>query len=165
MSTNGGDRFASYIMTMRPRLRRQAHALCGDWDEADDVVQDTLLKMYLRWPRLKRQGDLNGYIRRVLVRTYLDHRRLARWHMEVSQADVPDQVARQGSVVEDHQVVMAALRQLGSRQRAAVVLRYCEDLSVEQVAALMGCSPGTVTSQTHRALTALRAIAGDLERP
>lgn len=153
----GADGFTGYAVRARPGLRREAYRLCGDWYEADDLVQETLWRIYRRWGVLVRRGELASYTHRALVHVFLGERRRHRWWREVTHP----QPEPQGSVVlpeiEQRDVLRRALGRLGPRQRAVVVLRYCEDLSTEQVAAVLGCSTGTVASQAHRALRNLRA--------
>ncbi len=154
--------FASYVAAVRARLRRQAYLLCGDWYEADDLVQDALVAVYRRWPALVRRTELDGYTRTVLLRRFLSVRRHLRWHREISQATPPDRPQQRDDTVEEHIWLTARLRRLPPRQRAVLVLRFYNDLSIAQTAAVLGVSPGTVASQTHKALAALRANGAGL---
>jgi RNA polymerase sigma-70 factor (sigma-E family) len=154
-----GDGFTAFVSAIRPRLRRQAFVLCGDWHEADDLVQDTFVALYRRWPELTRRGELDHYARTVLVRTFISLRRRMRWRSEILCPEPPDRPQGRddgGDRGDLRMSMLARLRQLPPRQRAVVLLRFWEDLSVEQTAAVLRISPGTVASQTYKALAALR---------
>ncbi|MGC9670961.1 SigE family RNA polymerase sigma factor [Planosporangium sp. 12N6] len=151
--------FIDYARLIRPWLHREAYRLCRDWHEADDLVQIALYRMYRRWDQLREQSQLAAYARRVLLNTYLSEHRRLRWRYEISQPQLPGQAESSATQQVDDQVYLAAaLKRLGPRQRAVVALRFYADLSVEQTAEVLGCSAGTVTSQTHRALTTLRTM-------
>lgn len=154
--------FVEFAASARDRLRRTAYLLCGDWDRASDLVQEGLVRVYVRWPRLERRGGEMAYARRAVVSAYLDQVR-RRSSTERPQED--DHAVSSGedvaTAVATRQALMAALEQLPPRQRACVVLRYFEDLSVEQTAALLGCTEGTVKSQTSRGLFSLRSMFED----
>jgi RNA polymerase sigma-70 factor (sigma-E family) len=164
MINGGPESFDSFVVAELPRLRWRAFVLCGDWYEADDLVQETLVKVYRRWPKLRRRAELGGYVRTTLVRTFLNARRSGWWRHEAAQAELPEtaEPAPDQYAMTDGKVVLeSALRRLGPRQRAVIMLRFLEDLPVEDTAQLLGITPGTVTSQTHRALAVLRAALKD----
>ena len=151
--------FVEFAHASRDRLRRTAYLLCGDWDQASDLVQEGLVRVYVRWPRLVRHGGELAYARKAVVSAFLDHKR-RRSSTERPQESDPttasgEDVAR---AVATRVALMAALADLPPRQRACVVLRYFEDLSVADTAALLGCTEGTVKSQTSRALFSLRSM-------
>lgn len=150
--------FDDFARSIRRWLRAEAYHLCGDWFESDDLVQIALCKLQQRWDRLDRHNELGAYARRIVVHSLLTERRRARWRLEVSTPIEADAVANSAAyaAVEDRAVLLPALQRLGSRQRAVLALRFLHDLSVEQTAQTLGCSPGTVTSQTVRALASLR---------
>jgi RNA polymerase sigma-70 factor (sigma-E family) len=154
------DGFTQFAESVQSTLHRQAWLLCGDPHEAEDLVQETLFKIYRRWWMLSRRGDLAGYARVALVRAFISERRRPRWRYERPVAALPDAAAADG-LSEDRMALWAALALLAPWQRAVVVLRFWEDLSVSQVAAILGCTAGTVTSQTTRALRTLRAALTD----
>ncbi|HVV25377.1 MAG TPA: SigE family RNA polymerase sigma factor [Pseudonocardiaceae bacterium] len=154
--------FTTYVATTRPRLRRRAYMLCGDWYEADDLVQDTFAVMYRQWPRLKRTTELDGYTWTVLVRSFLSVRRRLRWRREILQSDPPDRQRELDDSVDVRIPLLAELGRLPPRQRAVVVLRFWADLSIDRTAAILCVSPGTVASQTHKALATLRTSLVDL---
>jgi RNA polymerase sigma-70 factor (sigma-E family) len=151
-----GDDFTAYVSAIRPRLRRQAFVLCGDWHEADDLVQDTFVALYGRWPKLVRRDELDQYARTILVRKFVSLRRRVRWRREILCPEPPDRPQDRDEARDLRMSMLARLRRLPPRQRAVVVLRFWEDLSVEQTAAVLGISAGTVASQSHKALAALR---------
>jgi RNA polymerase sigma-70 factor (sigma-E family) len=153
--------FTEYVSAARPRLRRQAFLLCGDWHEADDLVQDTFSLMYRKWASINRRGALDGYARTVLIRRFLSVRRRLRWQREICCADPPDRPQDRPDATDLRLSMLTRLRQLPPRQRAVIVLRFWEDLSITQTAQAMGVSPGTVASANHKALAALRgSLAG-----
>jgi RNA polymerase sigma-70 factor (sigma-E family) len=149
--------YVEFVREAEVSLRRTAYLVCGDRAQADDVVQDALYKLYLAWPRVRRVGNPFAYARRMVVNAAYDGRRRP-WRREVAIADVPDRVAADDFTAghADRDEVLEAMRALGPRQRACVVLRYYEDLSVEQTAEILGCSTGTVKSQASRGLDTLR---------
>ncbi|GJF34617.1 RNA polymerase sigma24 factor [Kitasatospora sp. NE20-6] len=155
--------FEEFAATRTRRLFQVAHLMCGDWHQAQDLVQTTLAKMYAAWPRLRRGEDepgLDAYARTVLLRTYLSQRRLRR-SSEVVLAEVPDSPLHSGPGSDLRLTLAAALGQLPPRNRAVVVLRYLEDHSIEAVADMMGMSAGAVKSLNTRSLAKLRTILGD----
>ncbi|HEX8344367.1 MAG TPA: SigE family RNA polymerase sigma factor [Actinoplanes sp.] len=146
------DQFVEYFCARAQPLRRLAYALCGDWHTAEDLVQLAFVRLYRRWPGI-RDESVDAYARRVLVNAFLTHRRSRRW--ESLMADPPERAAG-GADPTDGLAVRRALAGLAPRQRAAVVLRYLEDLPVAEVAALLEISEGTVKSQTARAIQSMR---------
>jgi RNA polymerase sigma-70 factor (sigma-E family) len=154
--------FVEFAGSARDRLRRTAYLLCGDWDRVSDLVQEALIRVYVRWPRLERRGGELAYARKAVVSAYLDQ---VRRRSSTERPQETDHTAASGedvaTEVATRQALMDALAQLPPRQRACVVLRYFEDLSVEQTAALLGCTEGTVKSQTSRALFSLRSMFED----
>ena len=154
--------FVEFAQGARGRLRRSAYLLCGDWDQASDFVQEGLIRVYVAWPRLHRAGGELAYARKAVVSAFLDHAR-RRSSTEVPTEPDPNRPSTQdlASAVTTREMLMTALAGLPPRQRACVVLRYFEDLSVEDTAALLGCTEGTVKSQTSRALFSLRTTFDD----
>jgi RNA polymerase sigma-70 factor (sigma-E family) len=153
------EEFIEFATVTSPRLRRTAFLLCGDWHTAEDLAQTTLVKVFASWRRINRKEAADTYATRTLVNTYLADRRRKRVG-EVLTATLPER-AIQPQTPEIRVVVLDALATLPSRARAVVVLRYWSDLSVDQVAAVLGCSAGNVTSQSSRALDKLRILLGD----
>ena len=150
--------FRAYAAARMRPLRRTAFLLCGDWHHAEDAVQTVLTKLYTRWDRVDRRDSLDAYVRTMLVRTTLERRRRSWWRREVSTAQVPDTEPVYDVEPAERMALMAALAQMPPRQRAVVVLRFWEDLDVAQTAAALGCSTGTVKSQTSRGLATLRLL-------
>ena len=151
--------FVEFAQAASARLRRTAYLMCGDWDLASDHVQEGLIRVYVAWPRLTRSGGEYAYARRAVVSALIDHAR-RRSSTEVV-GEVTLERSSEQDVAEDvsaRTALMTALTALPPRQRACVVLRYFEDLSVAQVAEALGCSEGTVKSQTSRALASLRSV-------
>lgn len=150
--------FRSFALAQRESLRKYAYLLCGDWYEADDIVQKALTKLFAAWRRVE-PGGAAAYVRRIVTNVYISHRRLAWVRRERTAAELPDRPSQGPD--EDLAVrleVLDALRSLPPRQRATLVLRYWEQLSVDETAAAMGCSAGTVKSQTSKALGKLREL-------
>jgi RNA polymerase sigma-70 factor (sigma-E family) len=156
MTVATDDAFRAFALSRRPALRRTAFLLCGDWHQADDLVQTALVKLYVAWPRLREGGAPNAYVQRILMRCYLDERRRP-WRRE-SPVELVDDVEQRAASTEDLLDLRSALARLPKRQRATLLLRFWLDLSVAQTADALGCSEGTVKSQTARALTTLRAL-------
>ncbi len=153
------DEFASFAAAAAPRLRRTAYLMCGNWHSAEDLTQITLTKLFASWNRIRRHDNLSNYATRTLLNAYLAERRRRSW-TELPTADPPERAARI-DCPEQRMDIMAALAELPPRARAVVVLRYWSDQSIEQVADLLGCSPGNVKSQSARALQRLRQLMGE----
>lgn len=152
--------FESYVAVRRPHLRRTAYLLTGDWDRAEDVVQDTLTRLFVHWRRAQRADDLDAYVRRMLVNAFLSEKRRP-WRRERSTDELPETAyADPTDGSDDRDELRRALADLGPSQRAVIVLRYWDDLSVEQTADALGCSTGNVKSQSARGLVHLRAALG-----
>lgn len=157
--TNDEDDFVEFAAVSHERLRRTAYSLCGDWHRAFDITQEALMRLYVARPPIEHMGGMAAYARRAVRSVAIDHAR-KRSNTEVP-ALVVDTVPASPDVacaVADRETVMRALARLPQGRRACVVLRYFEDLSVADVAALLDVDPGTVKSQTSRGLASLRAI-------
>jgi RNA polymerase sigma-70 factor (sigma-E family) len=154
--------FVEFATAAVPRLRRTAFLLCGDWHTAEDLAQTTLTKMFVSWRRIRRQDAAFSYASRTLVNTYIASRR-GRRASEIVTDVLPERLTMPDSP-ETRMVVMAALATLAPRARAVVVLRFWADMSVEQVAEVLGCSEGTVKSQTARALDKMRPVLEGVRR-
>jgi len=155
---NGLD-FDDFARSRQAHLRRSAHLLCGDWHLAEDLTQTALAKLYAVWRRVRQLESPDGYARRVLYRTFIDETRRRRWW---ERAGTPQEdVVAPVSDPDLRLTLLDALRQLPPRGRAVLVLRFWEDQSVEATAAALGCSVGTVKSQTSRGLGTLRRILAE----
>lgn len=149
--------FAEYYSARAERMRGTAYLLCGDWSRAEDLVHSAFTKLYIAWPRVERRESLDGYVRRIVVRGYLDQRRRGWWRREQAADQLPESAAP-ALDPEDRLVLLQALAQLPGRQRAVIVLRYWADLSIDETAESLGCAPGTVKSQAARGLQTLRGL-------
>jgi RNA polymerase sigma-70 factor (sigma-E family) len=148
--------FAEFVAARQMALSRTAYLLTGDHHAAQDLVQAALVKTAAHWPRVLAAGDPEAYVRRVMV-----NENISGWRRRVPRPveTVPDRpVADESGRTDSRLAVAAALRQLPPRQRAVVVLRFFEDLSEAETASLLGCSVGTVKSQTHDAIARLRQL-------
>jgi RNA polymerase sigma-70 factor (sigma-E family) len=152
------EEFTEFATAHVHRLRWTAFLLCGDWHTAQDLTQTTLTNVFLAWRRIKRDA-VPAYAHRTLVNSYLAARR-KRSEAELPVAD-PGERAAPAHPAELRVVLLQALATLTPRARAVLVLRYWEDLTIDQAAEVLGCSPGTVKSQTARALGKLRAHLGE----
>ena len=154
--------FREYVAGNTAALRRTAYLLCGDWVRAEDLVQDALCRLFVVWRRASTVDHLHLYTRRILIRGYLSERRRRR-HPEVP-LDEAARVAAPAPSTDDRLDLMAGLAGIPPGQRAVLVLRFFDDLSVEETARLLNCSTGNVKSQTNRGLAALRGlVAGPAE--
>jgi RNA polymerase sigma-70 factor (sigma-E family) len=148
------DGFEAFVAMHGRWLATLCYALTGHSTDAEDLAQDVLARLYAAWPRV---DDPRAYARRAAANASSD-----RWRRRGRRPEVPfgerhdrpndDPTAQ----ADDRRLLVEAIRLLPSRQRAVVVLRYLEDLTESEVAALLGCSVGTVKSQTSRALARLR---------
>jgi RNA polymerase sigma-70 factor (sigma-E family) len=162
MTAGGYESFAAFVAARQRALLRVATLVSGDPHLAEDLVQDALVKLALRWDRVG-PGEPEAYVRRVLYRDLISwRRRLTRERLGVA-ADAP--TADPSAGTDDRLVLRAALARLTPKQRAVLVLRFYEDLSVHQTADLLGVSAGTVKSQCNAALGRLRAVASQLDGP
>lgn len=151
--------FREFAAARARQLFRLALLMCGNWHEAEDLVQTTLAKLFVAWDRVRRRDSMETYARKVMVNTFLSQRRLRR-SQETPIADFGDMSAP--LVDADLRLTLvAALRQLPPRSRAAVVLRYAEDHSIESVAELMGTTPAAVKSLNTRGLAQLRELLSE----
>jgi RNA polymerase sigma-70 factor (sigma-E family) len=151
--------YTEYVAARLSSLRRLAAVLCDDWQRGDDLVQATLTTLYLHWGRVRAATHPDAYARTVLVREFTHERRSA-W---VKRVSLGGKVTGLPAAAVDYDIVLdlrAAVAALPARQRATLVLRFYCDLNVDQSAEILGCSPGTVKSQTARALDAVRRALG-----
>ncbi|WP_328443814.1 SigE family RNA polymerase sigma factor [Amycolatopsis sp. NBC_00438] len=149
--------YRDYVTARMEGLRRTAYLLCRDWHLADDLVSITIGKLYRHWPRARQMEFLDAYVRRILVRTWLDEKGRA-WRREEPTETVPDPAVLPSDDVVARLGLLELLDALPPRRRAAVVLRYYCDLSIEETAEILDCSAGTVKSQTARGLDTLRVL-------
>lgn len=150
--------FVEYMAAHALWLRRVAYLLCQDWDQADDLAQASMTKLYAHWPRARKFDNLDGYLRTILVNTFISETRRPWWRRVVSPEHITEDLAIETPDLDASLDVRDALAALPPRQRATIVLRYYCDLTVEQTAAELKCSQGTVKSNTSRGLASLRAL-------
>lgn len=147
--------FNEYFTARVQRFRRLAFGMCGDWHGAEDLVQATFIQLYRHWRRV-RPDTVDAYARRILLNAFLTGRR--KRGKELVTSSPPEQAAPPGHDSHERIDLERVLNDLTPRQRAMVVLRFLEDLSVAEVASLLGVAEGTVKSQTARGVEALRAV-------
>jgi RNA polymerase sigma-70 factor (sigma-E family) len=152
--------FTAWAVARQHALMRTAYLLCGDWQRAEDLLQDALTKVALRWNRLE-HGQPEAYARTILARDNISWWR-RRGREVVVEAPPEPQAGNDMVASERRMLVTAALNHLTAKQRAILVLRFYEDQSVPQTAQALGISEGTVKSQTHAALARLRSHAPEL---
>jgi RNA polymerase sigma-70 factor (sigma-E family) len=159
MAAGRDTEFLEFVVAHRGRMLRTARLLAGgDQHWAEDVVQTALTKLYVHWGKVRSSEGPVRYADRILVNAFIDERRRLWRQRETSTAEFADADPSPGPDQADRLTLLAALAELPRRQRAVVVLRYFRDLSVSTVAELMGCSEGTVKSQTARGLQTLRNL-------
>jgi RNA polymerase sigma-70 factor (sigma-E family) len=152
------EHFRAFMAARAPALLRTAYLLTGDRGLAEDLVQNALARAYRHWGRVRATGDPEAYVRTVL----LNERR--RWwrrggDRELAVADLPDRGGPdESAAVDERDALWRALRRMPPRTRAVLVLRYWEDRSEAETAALLGCSVGSVKSQASRGLRRLHAV-------
>jgi RNA polymerase sigma-70 factor (sigma-E family) len=153
------EEFTTYFAARAAVVRRSAYLLCGDWHAADDLAQEAFIRLARSWDKIRDPLAVDAFMRTCLVRTYLREQRRPWRRHEHPVSDIPE--AAVAADLEAAQLgrlaIAGALRSVPPRQRAALVCRYLWDLDVADTARVLGCSTGTVKSQTARALDNLRA--------
>lgn len=158
--------FAEYFSARRDAVRRTAFLLCGDWHRADDLAQTAFVALHRHWRKVRDPQALDAYVRRTVVRAVIDESRRP-WRRERFVDTVPDSAGPApdrdglGDGVATRQALLDGLRRVPPRQRAVLVLRFLEGMDVTGAAKVLGCTEGTVKSQTARGLEALRGALGD----
>jgi RNA polymerase sigma-70 factor (sigma-E family) len=152
--------FAEFAASRHGALYRYAYLLAGERGLAEDLVQEALVKTYLAWRRLRDPGNAEAYTRRVITTTAIAWWRRKAWHAERPNDDMPEQLAPYDDTTA-RVWLWQEIRRLPPRQRAALVLRYYEDLTEPQTAEILNCSVGTVKSQVATALKKLRSRLGE----
>ena len=151
------DNFREFVRVRFEPLRALAYVTCGDWQTAEDAVAGALARLYLRWNRV---AAPEAYARTMVVRAAIGEKRRP-WRREHSAGDALPDVAGhrdESGDVDERLRLRTALRQVPPRQRAVLVLRFLEGLSVEETAEILGCRTGTVKSQCARGLATLRSV-------
>ena len=155
------DGFAEFVLARQSALLRTAYLLTGQAQDAEDLVQTTLIKVVPQWRRIR--DDPEPYVRRVLVNENISRWRRRRWREQTTDV-LPDVLVHEPDGAELI-AVRDALRSLAPRQRAVLVLRYYEGLSEAEIAATLGIAPGTVKSQARDGLARLRESLPAEEAP
>jgi RNA polymerase sigma-70 factor (sigma-E family) len=164
MDAEAKRRFGEFVAAQTPALMRLAYLLTGDQHRAEDLLQTALTKTLVKWRSLQNE-DPEAYVRKVLYHEQVSWWRWAARRRETTVSQLPDPPLADPSPQADLRLqVRQALMRLTGKQRAVLVLRYFEDLSETQVAEILGCSVGTVRSQTHKAVVRLRVLAPELAR-
>ncbi len=154
--TQRDTEFVEFVTAQRAALLRMARLMtAGDDAFAEDLVQTTLTKLYVHWPRVRRAGNPVGYARTSLTHAFIDEQRRAHRRRETTTDEVRDRATHDPDADLAH-TVLAALATLAPRQRAVVVLRHFLDLDIAETARVLSCSTGTVKSQNAKALDRLR---------
>ena len=156
MHSQDEEGVTAFVKASYGRLLREAFLLCGDSGRAEDLVQTTLAKTVVAWSRLQRSEGIDKYVQRTLINTYLSARRRRAWWEQPFSRLVESRARDEYVGVEQRDWLRRALDALPARQRAAVVLRFYEDLSEQDAAQVLGCSVGTVKSLSSRGLRTLR---------
>ncbi|MGW0806507.1 SigE family RNA polymerase sigma factor [Nonomuraea sp. NPDC002799] len=154
--------FLEFVRERQQALMRTAYLLTGDAPQAEDLLQTVFMRTARHWRKLADSGNPEAYVRKALVNEHISWRRRRR--VETLTASPPETWAHPDPGDESlrRMALRQALLRLTPRQRAVLVLRFYEDRSVDETAGLLGCSPGTVKSQTSHALGRLRALAPEL---
>ncbi|HET8594287.1 MAG TPA: SigE family RNA polymerase sigma factor [Intrasporangium sp.] len=153
--------FADYVRARQHGLLRAAYLVCGDRQQAEDLVQQALVKLALRWETIRREHP-DAFVRRVLYRDAVSSWRRTRRERVTLTPPEPTPYAAHDTNVEAKVDLERALSRLAPRQRAVLVLRFFEDRSEAETAAILGISVGTVKSQTHDALSRIRTLVPHL---
>jgi RNA polymerase sigma-70 factor (sigma-E family) len=154
----GREDFEAFVAARYAALLRTAYLLTGDHHDAEDLLQQTLVRAVGAWGRI--DGDPEPYVRTILVRQNVSRWRVRRWR-ELTTDQLPERPAG-GPDPGDRVLLHRALGTLAPRQRAVIVLRYFEDLTEAQTAEALGIAVGTVKSQARDALRRLREVLPDL---
>ena len=163
LDRTGAVDLETFVVAHGPALVRLARALLRDPHHAEDVVQDVLARMVVKWSSVERADDPVAYVKRAVVNASVSFgRRPWRRERPDDPATMRDTALADGSgAVGDRDQVLGLLRRLPQKQRAVLVLRHYDGLADAEIADLLGCSPGTVRSNAHRGLSTLRGLLGE----
>jgi RNA polymerase sigma-70 factor (sigma-E family) len=153
------EEFREYVMARGPALLRAANQLTGHPLDAEDLLQNALTRTYLAWDRIQDRGALDGYVRRAMVNINISQWRRRKLE-EYPSDDLPEVVTPAEAFGDVHEQLEQALQSLPERMRAAIVLRYYEDMTEPEIARTLGISVGTVKSTVSRAMAKLRTELG-----
>ncbi|CAM3556024.1 SigE family RNA polymerase sigma factor [Stackebrandtia soli] len=161
MNRDSEQDYREFVNSRLQRLASFAFAQCRDWHQAEDIVQRSLVRLYRKWTKVAHTNP-DAYVRRIIVNLLHDDRRTGWFRRERVAEVLPDRHSHDPSDQTASRLsVLTALAQLPPRQRQAVLLRHWEDMSVQDTAIVMGCSEGTVKTQTSRGLKALTVLLED----
>ena len=161
MSRRNQTAFAEFALARSAALHRAAYLMVGDQQLAQDLVQEALTKTYVAWPRLRDPGKAEAYTRKAITTTAISWFRRKGWDNERPTERLPEGGSLgHADAVADRTAIWEALQALAPRRRAALVLRYYEDLTEAQTAEALGVSVGTVKSQVSDGLKRLRTLMG-----
>jgi RNA polymerase sigma-70 factor (sigma-E family) len=165
MPGRGEDDFTQFVVAASGRLFRTVYAVCGDYQLAEDALQAGLASAYASWPRVSRADNPEAYVQRIVLNQLFAWRRRKAARREVPSERMPEvsSSASHEELVVEVDRIWRALQELPLARRAVVVLRYVEDLSVEDTAKALGVRPGTVKSQASAALAQLRRELDPIE--
>lgn len=150
--------FEDWVVARIPGLLRFAYLVTGSQDAADEAVQSALGQALEKWDRVSRTEDPDRYVRRMIANAHVSAwRKFGRRHSLVARMEVTEPALDPAAAVSEADAAWRVCQRLPRRQRAAVVLRFYEDLEYSEIAAILDCAESTVRSQIHRALAALRA--------
>jgi RNA polymerase sigma-70 factor (sigma-E family) len=163
VAVGSDEEFRDFMLGRWPAMVRLAYGLTGDLGHAEDVAQAAFARAYASWSRVARTGDPDAYVRKIVINENLSRFRKRRVAEDLVGA-VPEGPGQSAADARsDSEALLRALRKLGPRQRAVIVLRYWMDMSEAETAAALNCSVGTVKSQASRALATLRGSAELME--
>ena len=161
MSARQDTEFREFMHARWPAMVRLAYGLTGDQGHAEDVAQAAFARAYASWPRVRRSGDPDAYVRQIVINE--NRNRFRKHRVPERLTDSPPESALVDAEwtdttreYDERSALIAALQRLGPRQRAVIVLRFWMDLTEQETAAALNCSVGTVKSQASRALATLR---------
>jgi RNA polymerase sigma-70 factor (sigma-E family) len=152
--------FRTFVAARQSALLRSAYLLTGDLASAEDLLQVSLTKTYLAWPRIKDKAMVERYVRTTMSRTSISWWR-RRWVGERATAVLPEVAVNDRNLFDDRDEVWRALLTLPTRQRTVLVLRFYEELSEAEIADVLGCSTGSVKTHASRGIRAMRDRLGD----
>jgi RNA polymerase sigma-70 factor (sigma-E family) len=166
VSADSDEEFREFMRGRWPAMVRLAYGLTGDLGHAEDVAQAAFARAYASWPRVARTGNPEAYVRRIVINennSRFRRRRVAERLVDAVPEPAGQRAADAADALGDSEALLKALRRLGPRQRAVLVLRFWMDMSEAETAAALNCSVGTVKSQASRGLAALRGSAELME--
>lgn len=158
--TDADTGFASYVAARRPALLRWARMVAGDPHTAEDLLQASLVRVLPHWETIRDVAAADAYVRRTITRQHVSWQRQP-WRRDERPTDaLPERVRPDAAAPKVEDELWGLVLDLPAQQRAAVALRFYEGLSVAETAVVLGCSPGTIKSNTSRGLATLRRLAG-----